>query len=233
MSAPADSPIYDVTDEPAPTVPAPAPNPTAEDRPRDSRWGFLADGITPRRKPGRPRGKASAKATTSTTPRARTRRQGPAATSKPSAPKPPQPPKTQDFTEALSFLLGAFLVPVSMVFPLDALAVSMRGKELIGIGNQIGNDIPTVGKWLSEAQKWTPYAASLSMAVGIGAQIAHNHGWVPEKLAVQMGGVPRTQLAAMLAQQRAQAAADKAAEQAAFEAAMAEAMGTQMGQSAA
>lgn len=230
MSTPMESPIVDdlIMSDDTPTVPAPAPVPESEERPRDPRWGFLADGYTPRRKPGRPRNTTTTKAPKSSTPRARARRAAPGTTSKPSAPKPPPAAKkTTDYQGSISLALGLVLTPLSLLFPLDALAVTMRANEIISVGNQMANDIPSLGKILARAEQYVPYASGLTLAAGIAAQIGHNHGWLPEQAAVAMGAMPRTQLAALFMQQRQAAEADKNAEQARFDAAMAEAMATQ------
>lgn len=208
----------------APTVAGPEPidpadTPAAEERPRGFQWGTRKDG-TARAKPGRPRKTASTNA------RAR-RASKPAASAaapKPGAPKPAQGRKRADYKEPIGVLLAMVLTPLQFVFPLDVMCIGMKTEEIVKVGDNLANDVPTIGNWLDNIARYTPYAEGIALAFGLGVQLAHNHGLIPEQTVRMMGGIPREQLAAQLAEQKLQAQQAAAEERARFEAAMAAAM---------
>lgn len=206
---------------PEPTISAPEPidtttEPAPTERPRSFQWGTRRDG-TPRAKPGRPR-KGDAKV-----PRApRTTKPGNATgAAKPAAPRASAARKRTDYKEPIGQLLAFVLTPLSMFVPLDAMAIGMRAEEIVTVGDDLANDVPIIGAYLDKYVKVGPYAKVLSLVVSLGAQIAHNHGKVPEQAVLMLGGVPRTKLIEMRQQQQAAAAAQAAEERARFEAAMA------------
>jgi hypothetical protein len=218
MSAPTDT-LTETPDIAAPAPIEPGTENTPEDRPRGFQWGQRKDG-SPRRKPGRPRKTTGAAGAGSGS--SRTTRPGrPAAAPKPAAPKGPTARKRTDYTTPLGQLLGIILTPLGMFFPLDVMAIGMRAEEIVTVGNELANDVPIIGEYLDKYVKVGPYAAGLSLVVSLGAQVAHNHGKVPEQAVVMLGGIPRTKLIAMRQQQQAAAAAAAAEEQARFNEAMA------------
>lgn len=206
--------------EAAPEVAGPEPinpdaAPTPHERPRGFQWGARKDG-TPRRKPGRtPKG-----STTSASSRRTPRPPRPAAPPKTAAPKPPQGRKRTDYREPIGTLLAVFLTPLQFVFPLDVMCIGAKSEEIVKVGDNLANDVPSIGAFLDNLAKYTPYAEGIALAFGLGIQLAHNHGWVPEATVKMMGGIPRDQLAAQVAQQKRAAAAAAAEEKARFEAAM-------------
>jgi hypothetical protein len=218
MSAPAAEFVADT-----PTVAGPAPidpdsPPAAEERPRSFQWGTRKDG-TPRAKPGRP---AKGRPTGSRARRA-SKPAAQAAAPKPAAQKPAQSRKRVDYTDAVGSLLGFVMMPVALLFPLDAFALSMQLPDFIKVGNELGNEVPKIGAWLDLFEKYAPYAAATAVLSRAAFQIAHNHGLMPEQAVKMAGGIPREQLALMYAEQKRQQAEAAAEERARFEAAMAQA----------
>ena len=209
----------EILTEPA-NVAAPEPlDTTTEPAPEESRglrWGLRNDGQA-RRKPGRKPGQRNGTGTTrKTTPRA-------AAAPKPSTPKTSTSGGTRkrtDYSAPIAGMLGLILAPLSMFLPLDAMAIGMRSEEIVKVTNDLGNDVPQFGAILDKLLAATPYAAAGSVAVSLLAQIAHNHGLVPEQTAVLMGGVPRTHLLAAHQAQKEAARQAAAEEQARYQQAM-------------
>jgi hypothetical protein len=191
----------------------------AQERPRGFQWGSRKDG-SPRAKPGRPAKGTKPGSERASSPRT-VKPPRPAAPPKAAAPKPSQARKRVNYTEPLGVLLGLVLTPLQFVFPLDAMCIGARAEDIIKVGDNLANDVPRFGGWLDTIAKYTPYAEAMSLATVLGIQLAHNHGLVPEATVKMMGGIPRAQLAAQLAQQRQEQRAAAAEEKARFEAAMA------------
>jgi hypothetical protein len=190
--------------------------PAAEERPRGFQWGQRKDG-SPRRKPGRPAKGATTSARSSRT----VKPPRPAAAPKTAAPRASQAQKRTDYREPLGTLLGLFLAPLQFIFPLDVMCIGMKAEEIVKVGDNLANDVPRLGAVLDNLSRYTPYAEAISLATGLGVQLAHNHGFVPEATVKMMGGIPRSQLIAKLAEQKRAAAEAAAEEKARFEEAMA------------
>jgi hypothetical protein len=223
MSAPVDT-TPEILTEPAPDIAAPEPIDPAEtphqERARGFQWGTRSDG-QPRRKPGRRPGQKNGTGTTTRT------RSAPSANSRQAAPKaaalkPSAGRKRVDYTQPIGTILGALLMPLSFLFPLDAMAVGMRAKDIVDVGNDLGNDVPVIGEFLDKLLKAGPYAAAFSLALSLGIQIGHNHSpkMVPEEAVKLFGGKTRAELIALHQQQQAAARANAAAEQARYDDAM-------------
>lgn len=223
MSSPADT-TPEILTEPAPDIAAPEPiDPGAEtphqERARGFQWGTRSDG-QPRRKPGRRPGQKNGTGTTTRTKStSSTPRQ---AAPKTAAPKPPAGRKRIDYSQPIGTILGAILMPLSFLWPLDAMAVGMRAKDIVDVGNDLGNDVPVIGEFLDKLLKAGPYAAAFSLGLSLALQIGHNHNpkMVPEDAVKLFGGTSRSDLIAMHQQQQAAARANAAAEQARYDDAM-------------
>lgn len=219
MSAPVDT-TPEILTEPAPDIAAPEPIDTTETphqaRARGFQWGVRGDG-QPRRKPGRRPGQKNGTGTTTRKPTGA--RQAPPKTT---APRPSTARKRVDYSQPIGTILGAILMPLSFLWPLDAMAVGMRAKEIVEVGNDLGNDVPVIGEFLDKLLKAGPYAAAFSLGLSLALQIGHNHSpkLVPEEAVKLFGGKSRTELIEVHQAQQAAARANAADEQARYEAAM-------------
>jgi hypothetical protein len=96
---------------------------------------------------------------------------------------------------AVPLALGGKLRPA---LALDAAAVAMHGPDIAEALNAIAANRPEVAAALDRVLSIGPYGLLIGAVIPLIAQVATNHGKLPEAVAVGMGAIPREALAAQL-----------------------------------
>lgn len=177
--------------------------PRADDVNPDAPYGFLKDGVTPKKGPGgRPAKKAGG---------ARAAR-GPG--NRNDAGAPPAPPRRSvpkarsgtDYRPGLTGFLHVLAAPLTMqrkspALQLDGMALLMIGEEMAEGFNTLAQTRPEVAAACEKLIAVGPYGAILQPFARFGAQVAANHGWLPPQVTRALGAVSPEELQAMVVQQ--------------------------------
>jgi hypothetical protein len=152
-----------------------------------------------RRPDGTPRGKPGPKKSTGPTP------------TRPAAAAPPKRPAakkgTTDYRPGINGLLQIAAFPLALagkarpVFALDAAAIAIHGPNVAEALNAIAQERPEVAAALDRILSVGPYGLLIGAVIPLVAQLGHNHGKLPEPVAVGMGAIPRKDLEADLRRQ--------------------------------
>lgn len=188
-------------------------------------YGYLKDGVTPKRGPG---GRPSKKTGPSTT--RRNERPSSTATAPPAPPRRNSIPKARngaDYRPGLTGIFHVIAAPLlaqrrSNALQLDGMALLMMGERMAEGFNSLAQLRPEVAAACERIIQVGPYGAILAPFGEFFAQVAENHGWAPQQVTRALGAVSREEMEATLI---AQAQAAQAA-QAAAAAYVAEAAGT-------
>ncbi len=138
-------------------------------------YGYLKDGVTPRKKPGPSKGTPKPSAPRTAAPKP-TRKAGPRA--KASA-------ATPDYREAVAGLLQipAFILAsagrLNPVLEYDGIAVAVATPNIAEAVNSLAEQEPRVAAVLDKILTVGPYGALLGALVPLAAQIAVNHKKIP------------------------------------------------------
>lgn len=184
----------------------------------DAPYGYLKDGVTPRKSPAgrppkdappkRPRGK-----------RAPTRRRS-------TSTRPPQrPPSRVNYAEGIENLLGLVAIPLRRISPVDSITLAYYAPALAGPLAEVVEGSPAVAVWADKILKLGPHGELATVLLEFGAQLAANRGMVPVgEFGTQAPGALARECyirQAMRRQKMTRAQAEAAADQAAAEQEMA------------
>ncbi len=164
-----------------------APVDDAEMADPEAPYGRKADG-TPKRKPG-PQKKAGSGTAVPRAPRPAAR--APRKTSGRRATSV----ATMDYTEAIKGLGQLVAIPLSLAgranvkLAYDAATVVAFLPDVAEFGNELAQSEPKVAALLDKVMTIGPYGKGVALALGIGAQIAVNHGWIPLDAGKGMGAM--------------------------------------------
>jgi hypothetical protein len=176
--------------------------PRADDVNPDAPYGYLKDGVTPKKGPGgRPSKKAGARST----------RPG----NRNDAAAPPPPPRRSstarprsgtDYRPGLTGFLHVLAAPLTMqrkspALQLDGMALLMIGEEMAEGFNTLAQTRPEVAAACEKLIAVGPYGAILQPFARFGAQVAANHGWLPPQVTRALGAVSPEELQAMVVAQ--------------------------------
>lgn len=168
----------------------------------DAPYGYKVDG-TPRKGPGGRPPKNSHP--TSKAP-------------KPSATRPAGKPRNKparsggvDYRQGIIGLASIVALPLKFVSPLDSVAVMIHAENLAEAVNETAKDRPEIASMCDKLLSVGPYGLIIGAVLPLGAQIAVNHGFIPDSMAAMLGAYPRDQLAQMAAIKVAEAEAQAAA----------------------
>lgn len=153
-------------------------------------YGRKADG-TPKKKPG-PQKKTGATAPRAPRPAAR----GPRKTST----RRSSVAVGVDYTEAINGIGQLIALPLGLAgranrkLAYDAATVVAFLPDVAAFGNELAQNEPRVAALLDKIVTVGPYGKGVALALGIGAQIAVNHGWIPVEAGRTMGAMEPEQL---------------------------------------
>lgn len=161
----------------------------------DAPFGYLADGVTPRKsRAGRPRGSSKKSAGS--------RPGGP--TAPPRAPKASTSRSKTDYTDGITGMVHMAAMPLLAVSPLDAAALLNSANDIAHAVNITAQNRPEVAAMCEKIMTAGPYGLLIGALLKPVAQICENHGWLPAQVTRPLGAVPREDLADMLRQQYAE-----------------------------
>lgn len=143
-----------------------------------------ADG-TPKRGPGRPPGSPNKAPSVA--------RKAPAA--KPAA----KPAAGPDYRAGVMGIARMLAAPLAMAGqPADAVAIVTHAPPIADALQNLATARPEVAAALDRVMAVGPYAELLGAVIPLVVQLAHNHGFVPADMAVQMGATPKSEIMAAL-----------------------------------
>lgn len=165
----------------------PPQQPEPDEAPDEAPYGYLADGVTPRGKPGpKPgsrRGPSSRKSRGSRPGRGRSgSTRPPRSKAKPAA---AASSGTTDYTEGLIGLLQLAVTPLALmaiqrpVYAADLATVMVHGDQLCAEVNALAQQYPEVEAVVERMCAAGPFGGILAAGIAIGVQCAANHGLVP------------------------------------------------------
>ena len=180
--------------------------PRTDDVNPDAPFGFLKDGVTPKKGPGgRPAKKAGA----------RTRPGNRNDATAPPAPPRRSTPKARSGTDYRPGLVG-FLHVLAAPFTMQrrSRALQLDGMALLVIGERMAEGVNTL------AQQRPEFAAACEKIIAVGpygavlapfseffAQVAANHGWLPPQITSSLGAVSPEEMEALVIQKAQEMAA--------------------------
>jgi hypothetical protein len=159
-------------------------------------YGYLKDGVTPRKKPGPSKGTRTGNAIPRVN-RPTNNRPG----------KPGPKPKQSHGTDYRAGITGLLQIPSAMLgmlgqrdetFALDGAALSMHSPALAEALNDLAQDNIAVAAALDRILAVGPYGAILGALMPLAFQIAANHKLIPDAMAAGAGVYPRDAFRDML-----------------------------------
>lgn len=167
----------------------------------DAPYGYLKDGVTPKKGPGgRPaKGRAGGRSTSRPGNRSDT-------AAPPAPPRRSSTPKARSGTDYRPGLVGLFHVAAapltmqrkSLPLALDGMALIMIGEEMAEGFNSLAQMRPEVAAACEKLIAVGPYGAILQPFARFAAQVAANHGWLPPQVTRSLGAVSPEELQALI-----------------------------------
>lgn len=181
----------------------------------DAPYGYLKDGVTPKKGPGGRPSKGSNNRRNTRPPNT--------ATAPPAPPRRstgPKPRSGVDYRPGLNGLFHVAAAPLlaqrrSAALQLDGMALLMIGHEMAEGFNSLAQLRPEVAAACDKLIQVGPYGAIIQPFARFAAQVAENHGWAPQQVTRALGAVSREEMEATIVAQ-AQAAQQRQADAAAF-----------------
>ena len=109
-----------------------------------------------------------------------------------------------DYRPGINGLFQMIAVPLAFTAPADAAAVGHHGPQIAEALNEVAKERPEVAAALEKVLSAGPYGLLIAAVVPLGVQIAHNHGLIPEQIAVSVGATPKRVIMEQLKDQAAQ-----------------------------
>jgi len=80
---------------------------------------------------------------------------------------------------------------IAFVDPVDGFCISQHTPHIAGALADLAVERPEMAAALDRVMAIGPYGALVGAVFGLGIQLAHNHGMVPEAMAKSMGATPK------------------------------------------
>lgn len=115
---------------------------------------------------------------------------GPAAGSAPKSPASTRKTPGTDYRPGLNGLFQMAAAGLMLASPVDAVAVMDHSPPIVEALQTTAEAVPAFADALDKILTMGPYGMLIAAILPLAAQVAHNHGWLPEGTAVALGAAP-------------------------------------------